>query len=131
MSVSYCIDVAHRSVTSRAMGYLTDTELWQHQCRLRHDPAFDPTFCELWDCSEVTTVAVTGAGIRQLATVSVFQPGTPRALVVTSPVMYGLARMFQTLRGLQGELIAVFRELEAACAWLEEGRGRPGNREGW
>jgi len=76
-------------------------------------------------------VAVTGAGIRQLATVSVFQPGTPRALVVTSPVMYGLARMFQTLRGLQGELIAVFRELEAACAWLEEGRGRPGNREGW
>ena len=131
MPTCYTIDVAHQWVRSWAMGHLTDTDLWQHQQQLRHDPAFDPTFCELWDCTAVTTVAVTGACIRQLATVSVFQPGTPRALVAPGPTMYGLARMFQALRGLHGELIAVFREMEAACAWLEEGRGRPGNREGW
>ena len=119
MPACYVIDVAHRIVISQALGRLTDSDLWQHQQRLRQDPMFDPTFCQLWDCTGVTAVAVTGEGLRQLATVSVFQPGTPRAIVAPNDAMYGLARMFQTLRGFQGEQIAVFRELADAHAWLE------------
>ena len=120
MPASYQIDVARRLVISRGVGYVTEAELLTHQRQLQHDPAFVPTFRQLWDCTAVTGGRVTAAGVRTLAAVTVFQPGTPRAIVVPGLLAYGLARMFQIWRSLHGERIAVFRELHAAQAWLEE-----------
>jgi len=122
MSVFYVIDPIHQRVISRAIGALAAGGLRHHYQQLRRDPAFHPTLCELWDCTGVTAVAV--SGIRQLATVSVFAPGTPRAMVAPSDAVYGLSRMLQTLRGFRSEQIAVFRDRMGALAWLEEVGGR-------
>ena len=119
MPATYHIDVARKVVFSQGVGRLTDVDILDHQRQLAQDPAFDPTYRQLWDCSAVTEGTVTAAGIRVLAERSVFLPGTRRAIVSPRTAGYGLARMFQTLRNLQGEQTAVFRDLAAARAWLE------------
>ena len=129
MPASYTIDAARQLVISRGVGELTEADLLAHQRQLQHDPAFVPTFRQLWDLTGVTGGQITAAGVRTLAAVTVFQPGTRRAIVVQGLLAYGLARMFQLWRSVQGERIAVFRELAPALAWLEESGVHPGSRE--
>ena len=121
MPMTYHINPICRMVTSQATGRLTDEELRQHQWQLRQDPTFDRTFRQLVDWTAITAMAVTPAGLRQLARYPLFQQGTPRAVAAPTDVLYGLARMFQTLRNRQGDNIAVFRHLRLAQAWLDQG----------
>jgi hypothetical protein len=123
--VTYHIDVARRLVLSHATGCLTDADLQQHQQQLRQEPAFDPTFSQLSDWTGVTAIALTADGLRQRVAQSIFQPGTPRAIVVSSLALYGFARMIQILQSFQGGNMRVFRELAAAQAWLDERRVAP------
>jgi hypothetical protein len=118
--LTYHIDVARRLVISHATGCLTDADLQQHQQRLRQEPAFDPTFRQLLDWTDVTAQALTGAGVRHRVAGSIFQPGTRRAIAVSIPVLYGFARMIQSLQSFQGGNLRIFRELTAAQAWLDE-----------
>jgi hypothetical protein len=120
--VTYHIDVARRTVISHAMGRLTDADLQQHQQQLWQDPAFDPTFCQLVDWTGVTALALTADGLRHRVAGSIFQPGTRRAIAVSSPALYAFSRMIQTLQSFQGGNLRVFRELTAAQAWLDEVR---------
>jgi hypothetical protein len=100
--VTYHIDVGRRLVISHATGRLTDADLQQYQQQLRQEPAFDPTFCQLVDWMGVTSLALTGDGLRQRVAGSIFQPGPPRAIAVSHPVLYGFARMIQSLQSFQG-----------------------------
>ena len=125
MPVTYHIDVASRMVRSHATGRLTDADLQQHQQQLRQEAAFDPTFCQLLDWTGVTALALTADGLRQRVAWSLFQPGTPRAIAVSHPVLYGFARMIQSLQSFRGGNLRVFRELTAAQAWLDEVRATP------
>ena len=118
MPASYLIDREKRVVFSRGWGVVSDGDLYDHQQRLRNDPEFDPTFRQVMDFTETTTVSVSVAAIHQLASVRVFRPGTPRAIVVPATATYGLARMFQMLVEPEGETIEVFRELAPARNWL-------------
>ena len=104
MPACYTIDGARRLVISRGVGYLTEAELLAHQRQLQHDPAFVPTFRQLWDLTAGTGGQITAAGVRTLAAVTVFQPGTRRAIVVPGLLAYGLARLFQLWRSVQGAL---------------------------
>jgi SpoIIAA-like len=123
--LTYRIDVARRLVVSLATGRLTDADLQQHQQQLQQDPAFAPSLCQLVDWTGVTDLAVTTEGLRQRVRQSIFHPGAPRAMVVSSPVQYGMARMIQTLQEFQGGTIRVFRDRAAAQAWLDEACGVP------
>ena len=125
MPVTYHIDVVRRLVLSHATGRLTDADLQQHQQQLQQEPAFDPTFCQLLDWTGVTTLGLTAEGLRHRVAGSIFQPGTPRAIAVSHPVLYGFARMIQSLQSFQGGNMRVFRELTAAQAWLDEVRTAP------
>ena len=125
MPVTYHIDVARRLVISHATGRLTDADLQQHQQQLQQEPAFDPTFCQLVDWTGVTALGLTAAGLRHRVAGSIFQPGTPRAIAVSHPVLYGFARMIQILQSFRGGNLRVFRELTAAQAWRDAVRAAP------
>lgn len=119
MPVSYRIDTARDLVVSVASGVVTDDDLLEHQQRLREDPAFQPSFRQLFDFRQGTTNQVSGRGVRQLAIAPAFGKGSKRALLVPDDAAFGLARMFQTLRDeSENEAIAIFRDEAAALAWL-------------
>ncbi len=121
MPASYVIDKKNRLVIGTASGVLTLDEILQLREQLKSDPDFDPNFSQLGDFTDVVDVNLTAAAIRMLAESSPFSLTARRAFVGDNPAMYGLARMFQIVRGLRGdEQIRVFRNRDEAMAWLLE-----------
>ena len=120
MPASYVIDQDHRVVFSRGWDGLTDADLARHQAALLRDPAFEPTFAQLWDLREISdTASVSVKGVRCLAGREVFGPWARRAFVAPRPLSFKLARIFAVLRKQRGESgIEVFRDLASACDWI-------------
>lgn len=117
MPVSFAIDQTRSAVLSRGWGTVTGHELLAHARTLAADARFHPHFCQLVELREVVTVDASSASISELAEVSPFGAGARRAIVVSTDVAYGMARMFQILRTTPDEIF-VFRDMEAALAWL-------------
>src|SRR5215467_13199334 len=83
------------------------------------DPDFDPSFADITDFTKITKIKVSDDDIRELAQRNVFSPHSRRAIVVPNDVIFGLARMYEILRDLQGETgIRVFRTLDEALDWV-------------
>jgi hypothetical protein len=90
-----------------------------HQERLLNDPDFDPDFAQLLDFTHVTKVDITPEDVRLAARKSVFSPHSRRALLVKDDLQFGLARMFEIHRELEGEKgIQVFRNIDEALHWI-------------
>ena len=69
-------------------------------------------------------MGVTGAGLHRLIALYDGRESdghaTRAAIVAPSDVLYGVSRMFQTLRGdANPDEVEVFRTLDEANAWLE------------
>jgi hypothetical protein len=105
-------------VLVEAAGVLTDADVLAAQERLRTDPDFRDRYCELVDLQRVTSIEVSGATIRQLAQQDLWGPHARRAFVVTSEVVFGLARMFDSLTDERGHQIRVFTTMPEARQWL-------------
>jgi len=118
MPASYQLDLENRLVRTRGWGVLTDPEVRDLYDRLRVDPDFEPSFQQLCDLREVTDLKTTADALRALARRPTFAQGVRRAFVVGREVDYGLSRLFQAYSEPQGSVIEVFREWEAAEAWL-------------
>ena len=120
----YEIDKERRLVTSTASGVIRLTAIWAHLERLAKDPDFDPSFAQLLDITQVSRVELSSEEIRRAAGRSVFASNSRLAIVVSSNFVYGIARMFQIMRGMNGdEGIHVFRERDEALAWVLGGDG--------
>lgn len=120
----YEIDKERRLVTSTAAGAFTLAEVWAHQEEIAKDPDFDPSFAQLLDVTQVSELELSSEEIRRAAGRSVFAINTRMAILVSSTFVYGLARMFQILGEMHGnKRIHVFRELDAALAWVLAGDG--------
>jgi hypothetical protein len=116
---AYTIDPNQRVVYSRAWGILTDGDLLGHQSRLKADPAFDPSFNQLFDFRTVTEARLTSDGVHHLARRNAFGLHSRRAFVVLSPEMYGMMRMFEILTSDDpDELRVQFSDLAEAYRWL-------------
>ena len=109
-----------RLVVTTASGKFTFAEGVANEDRLYADPDFDPSFDHLIDGRHVTKAEISATELSSLARRSRFSPKARQALVVTSTVLYGLARMFQAYMEVSrsSESIAVFKELEKAKEWL-------------
>ena len=126
MSVFYNIDKERRLVLSTGSGVFTLADALAHQQRLANDPDFDSSFSQLVDLTHVTSVELTAFDIRKLAQANLFSRGSRRAILATSDVAFGLARMFGALRESAGEDgIHVFRDLNEALDWLFAKRAKP------
>jgi len=119
MPQAYRIDRKNRLVISKAWGVCTAFDVMEFREQVLHDDDFDPNFCQLVDVSQVTDVDLTANEIRMLAEMSPFSPESRRALVATTPLVFGFLRMFETWRSLRGEkYIRVFHNRNDAMAWL-------------
>ncbi|HEY6308039.1 MAG TPA: hypothetical protein VI488_16430 [Candidatus Angelobacter sp.] len=119
MPASYVIDKQKRLVVTCAWGACTADDALEFRRQILSDSNFDPTFAQLADFTAVTTIDITPGEVRMLAWVNPFSPDSRRAIVVTNPLAFGLARIFETLRSLRGDRhIRVFRDRQEALAWI-------------
>lgn len=118
MPVSYLIDRNQRLVLSRLSGAVTETEVHEHNRRLRTDPDFNPSYRQLVDLTGLTEILVGTPTINAVSQDQFFTPGTRRAFIATSDVAFGLARMFALRAEGTGQTIEVFRERRVAEEWL-------------
>ena len=120
MPVSYVIDVKNKVVIVTVTGTLTVHDVLEFRKQIASDPAFDSSFSQLGDMSGAKA-DLSAHEVKMLAESSPFALGARRAFVGTSPVVYGLGRMFEIMRGLRGDQdIRVFRDRDEAMAWLLE-----------
>jgi hypothetical protein len=120
MPADYRIDLDRRRVFSRATGDLTYESIYAHMNRLAKDPLFHPSFSQVLDFTEVTTVGITSEQVATLAEVRVFSPQSKRAFVAPGPLKYGMARMYEALRAPRGDHhIRVFTDYGEAIEWLD------------
>ncbi len=118
MPVSYRIDRERRIVFTEASGVLTDSDVIELQRRLRDDPEFEPDFRQLADCRAIEEVGMTSQSVGEASSRSPFSQGSLRAIVVSSDVAFGMARMLENLRHEARDEVRVFREAEEARRWL-------------
>jgi hypothetical protein len=88
--------------------------------RILLDPRFDPTYRSLGDLRDVTNITVNAMETAQAAASPLFADGTRRAIVATSDMAFGMARMFASFSERAGHEVRVFREMTLAEAWLDE-----------
>lgn len=118
MASAYTILPVRSLVITRGWGILTDRDALAHARGLVADPHFAPSFCQLADLRDVVRMDMTGLGIRQLVLANPFGTGARRAVVAHDDVIYGMARMYQQMRGETPDAVELFRELDQAIQWL-------------
>ena len=114
MPAEYKIDTLSGVVFSLAHGILTDHDAFSHQNKLRKDPDFNPSFSQLFDFVNVGQVLLSTEAIHHLAERNPFGPGSKRAFVAPSDLMYGLSRMFEVLITDHQNELSVFRDMQEA-----------------
>jgi len=118
LPASYRIDTDRKLVVTRIWGAATEDEIFDHGQRLRSDPQFRPDFRQLVDMSELTEILVGSGLIRDASRNQFFSPGVRRAIVAYSEAAFGMARMYAIASEDVGQTIEVFRDMDAAEAWL-------------
>jgi hypothetical protein len=103
---------------TRIWGAATEDEIIDHGLRLRNDRQFRPDFRQLVDMTELTEIRVGSGVIRDASRDQFFSPGARRAIVANSEAAFGMARMYAIASENSGQTIQVFRDIEAAEAWL-------------
>jgi hypothetical protein len=122
MPMSYRIDEVHGILEVTIEGELSGEELAAWTEEVRADPAFRPTFDQLLDLRGAQGTRLETAAVRELAqNKPLFARTSRRAIVVASDFGFGMARMFQAMRGEEAGEIQVFRDIEEAQAWLASG----------
>jgi len=119
MPAFYKIDKERRLVMTTVSGVFSLADAVSHMERLSKDPDFDPTFSQIADFMHVTRVELSGDDIHRLAQRTILSADSRRALIAPNETVFGMGRMFEILRGLQGERgIRIFRNLEEALDWV-------------
>ena len=83
---------------------------------------------EISDARGVQMGGMTGPNtLRDLALQSPFGPGSRRAIVVDADVVFGVSRMYEVFAHEMGPEIQIFRDMDAARAWLGLDAGAAAN----
>ena len=118
MPADYVIDAGHRTVFSRAWGRVTNDDLLGVQDVLRADPAFDPSYRQLYDFTGVTEIAVTRDAFPALRARAPFDHTARQAFVAGSQAAFGMVRMYELLHDLPEQQFRVFLDGDEARRWL-------------
>ena len=119
MPATYEIDKQRRLVIATLSDPVTVSEVLAAQEGLLTDPEFDPSFSQIVDCTRFTASGLEASDVRKLAERSVFSPGSRRAYVVASNLVFGFSRMFEMLRENAGDSgIRVCRDRDEAVDWI-------------
>ena len=121
MPISYRIDPDARLVRTVATGVLTDAELLEHKEQLAADPAFEAGMHQISDVRGVERLEVSAVGVRSFVSNddrhAARFAGHRMAIVANSDVVFGMARMYQTMSRVK---VGVFRDMHEALAFVRE-----------
>lgn len=111
--LDYEIDAQRRLVTLTFTGPVSEEDVGDARDRVTGDPAFRPEYAWLVDALGADVRTLSAPLLRKRAT----RPPTraAMAIVVSTDLGYGLARMYETLSAGR---VAVFRAREPALEWL-------------
>src|SRR5688500_5583579 len=98
MPVTYEIDPSQHAVFSTASGHVSFEEAVNFHRAVLADPPYRPEYCALADMRTMTDTDITSAEMRHLAATELFSPESKRAFVASSPLVYGLSRMYEAHR---------------------------------
>jgi len=119
MASHYEIDKERRLVKSTLSGVIRLPDIWELREKVQKDPDFDPNFAQLVDVGQLTKVELSSEDLRRVAGTNIFAHSSRLAIVATSKFLYGLSRMFQIHREMNGEEgVRVFRDRDEALAWV-------------
>ena len=119
MPAFYKISKERRLVLSTASGVFALSDALAHQDQILADPDFNPGYSQLLDLTHVTKMDLSAEDICRLAERDIFLPASSRAILVTTDLGEGLARLFKILREHAGEQrIRIFRNLDEALDWV-------------
>lgn len=125
MPLSYRIDRERALVLTEGSGVLTDEDILAHKGKLMMDPDFTPGMAQLSDVRNIERLAVTPEGVKAMVHhdvgSGVHRGGGQMALVVSTDLVFGMARMYELMGGLADRdagQVGVFRSMEEATAWL-------------
>ena len=119
MPCEFLIDTDRRLVVSRGTGTFCLADFLGHMEKLRVDPRFRPEFDHLVDGRKFDRVDLSPTQIWELRGESVFAATSRRAVVVSSYLHFGLARMFASYREAKShQVTTVFWDLMEAVTWL-------------
>ncbi len=120
MPVSYVIDKDRHLVITNGVGRVTFNELRINQGQLATNSEFNPEFDQIIDFTGVTSLEMTPAEARALATIRLFKPYSRRALVAGTPAMFVIGLVMQAKNRFSeaSTQTAVFYELAPALRWL-------------
>ena len=120
MSVSYTIDAVQQLVHTQVKAVVDGQQLHAHQNKLRADLHFQPDMRELMDCLAVKNVKLRTFVHSHLTKCSPWGAGARRAIVVSSPLGFGLLSIFQGwMSGEHGD-ISIFCDMASAQTWLDQ-----------
>jgi len=106
-------------VFSTGVDPLTLADGLAHQEKLAQDLDFDPSFSQIVDFTRITEFDLEASDVRKLAKRTLFSPGSRRAIIVSTDLVYGFGRMYEILRENSGENgIRVFRDIDEALDWI-------------
>jgi len=118
MAITYCIDSAEGLVHSVFTGVVNLNDFDQYFQTLRNNRTFRPDYAGLCDWRQLENITVDYRNMYILATACPWGSGSSRAIVVSSPVVLGISRMYQSLSGDAHGRIQIFQDIDAARAWL-------------
>ena len=119
MPAFYKIEKDRRLVLTTVWGVFILADAVSHQQKLAKDPDFDPGFSQIADFTQVTQFGVSADDIHRFAQSSIFSLVSRRAILMPNESAFGIGRMYEILRGLEGEKgIRVFRTLDEALDWV-------------
>lgn len=129
MPIEHRVDEKTGFLHVRRWGTITAQDEIQALKSRSEDPLVIPGIPVLVDCREVEPPDSTEV-IQYLANRIIYIAAEldcgPVAIVVSSDVEYGMARMYMTLTELNHPNIDVFRSMDKALRWLNKQRNRAG-----
>ena len=123
MTWRFEIDPAQRLVTVYLTEGFTPQNFVEGSQAMKKHRDFSPDYRQLLVCDNAYNSSFAGGVFLKLAeAVESFSISSRRAIVASTDLDFGFARMFKSLKAESAGQIAVFRELEEALAWLESGQ---------
>ena len=125
MPVSYVVDTEHQVIFLRLSGVVTDSELFAAGHAANSDERAEKGFDRLINLADVAELKISSEAIRRLAEVARGFAAGRRALVATTPLTFGIARMWEQNLLLPAGTSQVFDNLPEAMEFLGLDRHTP------
>ncbi|MEO6035260.1 MAG: hypothetical protein ABIQ35_08400 [Verrucomicrobiota bacterium] len=119
MKATHQIDHQQRIIFAVWSGIVTHDEAMTAAQSLLADREFNPHYNRVYDVRGVTEAHLTKASLMELAQIDPIYPSERRAVIATSPSIFGMGRMYGLLTGKEEKgSFRVVANLQQAIDWF-------------